>query len=107
MVVDVQDTSCKIESLANKKRKVVQPNDLKRLSTDHEIDDVYEENEDTESSDFEEIEDELPNREEQWDEQRTNKNANAMPRPYNLKRRPDRYRVAVVNFQTVMLNTLE
>ena len=50
---------------------------------------LYPEKEDTESSDFDKIEYELPNREEQRDEQRNNENANAMPRPYNLRRTDD------------------
>ena len=49
LVVDVQDTSCEIESLANKTRKTVHANNLKRFSIDYDIDQVYEESEDTET----------------------------------------------------------
>jgi hypothetical protein len=72
LVVDVQDTSCEIESLANKTRKIVHANNLKRFSIDYDIDQVYEESEDTESSecDFDEIGNELPNPEERQNVQK-------------------------------------
>ena len=40
LVVDVQDTSCEIESLANKTRNIVHGNNLKRFSIDYDIDHV-------------------------------------------------------------------
>jgi hypothetical protein len=95
LVVDVQDTSCEIESLANKTRKIVHGNNLKRFSIDYDIDQVYEESEDTESSecDFDEIGNELPNPEERQNVQRNDDGANVM-HGYNLRRNrrvPDRY----------------
>jgi hypothetical protein len=50
LAVDIQDTSCEIESLANKTRTIVHANKLKRFSIDYNIDQVYQESDDTESS---------------------------------------------------------
>ncbi|CAB3982733.1 Transposon Ty3-G Gag-Pol poly [Paramuricea clavata] len=102
LVVDVQDTSCEIEPLANKTRKIVHANNLKRFSIDYDIDQVYEESEDAESSecDFDEIGNELPNPEERQNVQRNDDGANVM-HGYNLRhnrRVPDRYGIPVVDY---------
>jgi hypothetical protein len=102
LVVDIQDTSCEIESLANKTRTIVHANNLKRFSIDYDIDQVYEESEDTESSEchFDEIGNELPNPEERQNVQRNDDAANVM-HGYNLRRNrrmPDRYGIPVVDY---------
>ena len=62
LVINVNGTSCEIESLDNKKKKVVHANNLKRFSIDYEINDVQEENKDLESSESDIDELVLPNR---------------------------------------------
>ena len=53
LVIGVNGSSCEIESLINKKKKVVHENNLKRFSIEYEIDEVHEENEDLVSSEWE------------------------------------------------------
>ncbi|CAB4042343.1 Hypothetical predicted protein [Paramuricea clavata] len=100
--LEIRYTSCEIESLANKTRKIVHANNLKRFSIDYDIDQVYEKSEDTESSecDFDEIGNILPNPEERQNVQRNDDGANVM-HGYNLRRNrrmPDRYGIPVVDY---------
>ena len=53
VVVHVHDTSCEIESLANRKRKVVHENNLKRFTIEYNVDKVPEGSDDIESSESE------------------------------------------------------
>ncbi len=101
LVVGIRDTSCKIESLANKTRKVVHANNLKRFSIDYNIE-AYEESEDTEGSEYDVDEIEEPqNPEERRNNPRNEDDVNAMQERYNLRRNqrmPDRYGIPIMDY---------
>lgn len=103
LVIGVNGTSCEIESLANKKKKVVHANNLKRFSVDYEINEVHDQNEDLESSesDIDELVIELPNPVQRLNDQENNDNEGVVQERYNLRRNrrmPDRYGVPVMNY---------
>ena len=102
LVVSIRDTSCEIESLANKTRKVVHANNLKRFSIDYNIEEAYEESEDTESSEYDVDEIEEPqNPEERRNNPRNEDDVNAMQERYNLRRNrrmPDRYGIPIMDY---------
>ena len=102
LVVSIRDTSCEIESLANKTRKVVHANNLKRFSIDYNIQEAYEESEDTESSEYDVDEIEEPqNPEERRNNPRNEDDVNAMQERYNLRRNrrmPDRYGIPIMDY---------
>ncbi len=101
-MVGIRDTSCEIESLANKTRKVVHANNLKRFSIDYNIEEAYEESEDTESSEYNVDEIEEPqNPEERRNNPRNEDDVNAMQERYNLRRNrrmPDRYGIPIMDY---------
>ena len=108
LVVDVRDTSCEIESLANRKRKVVHENNLKRFSIEYNVDEVPEGSDDIESSESE-FDDETvweprnPERvrNEHRNDEAVNVEPDHEPRHYNLRRNrrmPERYGIPVENF---------
>ena len=104
LVIDVNGTSCEIESLDNKKKKVVHANNLKRFSIDYEINDVQEENKDLESSESDIDELVLPNCVLQRRNDQENENdddVEIVQEHYNLRRNrrmPDRYGLPVMNY---------
>ena len=95
LVIGVNGSSCEIESLINKKKKVVHENNLKRFSIDYEIDEVHEENEDLISSESEGEEFVEPLN------HGNNNDVEVVQQRYNLRlnrRRPDPYGIPVMNY---------